>query len=206
MRLTSLLALLVASLIASAKYVINDTSYSAGMIHLGVSTFSDAPPNANVYLASERSKQLMGAVNPAGSGVLDLALPANTSPGTYYMQMTDPTNQAILSSSKKFVVRQGDLAAASSLGLSTPSLSFSVTGPIIPLLSTSLVTDASGSTSLATLTVGPSIQATSSISLTSVSPSFTPTVAASSASTDSSASMTPIITSTITGTIFGTAI
>ncbi|KAG8998615.1 hypothetical protein FRB90_012272 [Tulasnella sp. 427] len=206
MYFTSLLALVAVPLITSAKYVINDTSYSAGMVHVGVSTFSDAPPNANVYLASERSKQLMGAVSPSGSGILDLALPANTSPGTYHMQMTDPTNQAVLSSSQKFVVRQGDLAAASSLGLSTPSLSFSVTGPVIPLLSTYLVTDASGSTSLAISTVGPPSQSMSSISLTSISPSSTPTIAPSSASTDSSASITTITTSTITGTIFGTAI
>ncbi|KAG8998616.1 hypothetical protein FRB90_012273 [Tulasnella sp. 427] len=144
MYLIPALVVLAAPLLTCAKYVINHTSYSAGSVQLGVSSFSNAPPSFNLFLASSRSKQLMGNVSPPGSGVLDLALPEGTTPGGYHMQIADPTTQELFSTSDKFVVKPGDLAIASSLGLSTPSLSFSSTGSVIPVLTTALITDASG--------------------------------------------------------------
>ncbi|KAG8916461.1 hypothetical protein FRC00_000105, partial [Tulasnella sp. 408] len=207
MRFTSALVLLSAPLLALSKIVISNTSYSGGVLHLSVSTYSDAPSTYNIVaLASDGTTYPIGTVNTDGSGNLDIALPANTPPGSYRVRVTDPATGESLSTSRSFTVSSADLAAASSLGLQSASYTYAVTGSIIPFVTTSLVTDASGATSVATVTIsGPtpagSAESVSSVSATSVLSASTLTVTTVSVVSDSSGVSTVPVTQTITGLV-----
>ncbi|KIO21894.1 hypothetical protein M407DRAFT_245111 [Tulasnella calospora MUT 4182] len=207
MRFTSALVLLTAPLLALSKIVISGTSYNGGVVHLSVSTYSDAPSSYNVVaLDSKGNSYNIGSVNTDGSGNLDIALPANTPPGSYRVRITDPATGETLSTSRSFTVSSGDLAAASSAGLQSASYGYAVTGSIIPFVTTSLVTDASGATSVATVTIsGPtpagSAESVSSVSATSVLPATTLTVTSDSLATGSSGTSTVPVTQTITGLV-----
>jgi hypothetical protein len=207
MRFASALVLLAAPLLAFSKIVISNTSYNNGVLTLSVGTYSDAPSTFNVVaLDSDGNSYPIGTFNTDGSGTLTVTLPGNTPPGSYRVRVTDPATGESLSTSRSFTVSSGDLAAASSAGLQTASYAYAVTGSIIPFVTTSLVTDASGATSVATFTVsGPtpagSAESVSSVSATSVLPATTLTVTTDSVVTGSSGTSTVAVTQTITGLV-----
>lgn len=207
MRFTSVFVVLAAPLLALSKVVINNTSYSGGVLHLGISTYSDAPSSYNVVAVdSAGNKYNIGSVSTGGSGTLDVALPGNTPPGSYRVQVVDPATGETLSTSRPFTVSSADVAAASSLGLQSASYTYAVTGSVIPFVTTSLVTDASGHTTVATVTVSGttpagSAESVSSVSATSVLPSTTLTVTTDSVSSGSSGASTIPVTQTITGLV-----
>lgn len=205
MRFAPILVVLAAPLLALSKVVINNTSYSNGVLTLGISTYSDAPSSFNVVAVDgSGNKVTVGTVSTQGSGTFDLALPANATPGSYRVQVVDPATGETLSTSRAFTVSSADLAAASSLGLQSASYTYAVTGSVIPFVTTSLVTDASGATHVATVTIsGPtpagSAESVSSVSATSVLPSTTLTVTTATVVTGSSGTSTLPVTQTITG-------
>ncbi|KAG8948692.1 hypothetical protein FRC04_009458 [Tulasnella sp. 424] len=206
MRFAPILVVLAAPLLALSKVVINNTSYSGGHLTLGISTYSDAPSSFNVVAVDGSGNKItIGTVTTQGSGTFDLALPGNATPGSYKVQVVDPATGETLSTSRSFTVSSADLAAASSQGLQSASYTYAVTGSIIPFVTTSLVTDASG-THVATVTVsGPtpagSAESVSSVSATSVLPSTTLTVTTNTVSTGSSGTSTLPLTQTITGLV-----
>ncbi|KAG8903619.1 hypothetical protein FRC01_009065 [Tulasnella sp. 417] len=207
MRFASALVLLAAPLLAFSKIVISNTSYQDGVLQLGISTYSDAPSTFNVVaLDADGNSYPIGTFNTDGSGTLTVTLPGNTPPGSYRVRVTDPATGESISTSRSFTVSSGDLAAASSAGLQTASYAYAVTGSIIPFVTTSVVTDASGSTSVATFTVsGPtpagSAESVSSVSATSVLPVSTMTVTTDSVVTGSSGTSTVAVTQTVTGLV-----
>ncbi|KAG9006456.1 hypothetical protein FRB90_009897 [Tulasnella sp. 427] len=205
MRFATALVVLAAPLLAFSKIVITNTSYSHGHLQLGMSTYSDAPSSCNIVAVdSKGNKYNIGSLNTGGSGTLDVALPGNTPPGTYKVQVTDPATGEVLSTSKPFTVSAADAAAASSQGLNSASYSYAVTGSIIPFVTRSAITDGYGHTTFTSVTIsGPtpagSAQSASSVSATSVLPTTTATLTGSSVSTGSSGTTTLPVTSTITG-------